>query len=180
LASLDERLARAARSRLSGPRRARAVAGFSSIGEHGAVWLAIGALGWQIDARRRRRWRAATGAVVCAYGLNTAIKLIVRRRRPRMDGLPALTGTPTQLSFPSAHAATSFAGALAYSRLGLPRVPLYALALALSASRVYLGVHYPSDALAGALLGTAVAGAREPVAGLVRPGMQADRQAGAL
>src|ERR1019366_7892500 len=72
-------------------------------------------------------------------------------RRPSMADLPALTGTPTGLSFPSAHASTSFAGALAYSRLGLPAGPLYAL------SRLYLGVHHPSDILAGALLGTVVA-----------------------
>jgi membrane-associated phospholipid phosphatase len=168
LASLDERLARAARSRLCGPGRARAVAGFSAIGEHGAVWLALGAVGWRIDARRRARWRAAVGAVVWAYALNTVVKLAVGRRRPRLDGLPALTETPTQLSFPSAHAATSFAGALAYSRLGFPAGPLYALALTLSASRVCLGVHYPSDVLAGALLGTAVAGAALPAAGLTR------------
>jgi len=62
----------------------------------------------------------------------------------------------TALSFPSAHAATSFAGAVSYSRLGLPAIPLYALATALSASRLYLGVHFPSDTLAGALLGTAL------------------------
>jgi undecaprenyl-diphosphatase len=85
--------------------------------------------------------------------------------------MPALVSTPTQLSFPSAHATTSFAGALCYSRLGLPRAPLYALALALSASRVYLGVHYPSDVLAGAALGTAAAAAAEP---LVASGRSAD------
>ncbi len=91
------------------------------------------------------------------YAVNTAIKFAVRRPRPRIAGLPPLQGTTTGLSFPSAHAATSFAGALAYSRLGLPAAPLYGLAGAIAASRVYLGVHYPSDVLAGAVLGTALA-----------------------
>jgi membrane-associated phospholipid phosphatase len=87
------------------------------------------------------------------YALNTAIKRVVGRRRPELPGLPPLTGTPTALSFPSAHASTSFAGADVYSRLGLPAPLLYALAAGLSLSRLYLGVHYPSDVVAGAVLG---------------------------
>ena len=169
--SLDERLLHAARTRWHAPSAERAVARFSRLGEHGAVWLAIGALGAACDPRGRARWRAATGVVAGAYLLNSVVKLAVRRRRPRVGGLPALVSTPTQLSFPSAHATTSFAGAFCYSRLGLPRGPLYALALALSASRVYLGVHYPSDVLAGALLGTAAAVAAQP---LVAPRRAAD------
>jgi undecaprenyl-diphosphatase len=94
--------------------------------------------------------------VAGAYGLNTAIKLAVRRRRPELEGLPPLTGTPTALSFPSAHATSSFAAARAYSRL-LPAAPLYGVATALALSRVYLGVHFPSDSLAGAALGLTVA-----------------------
>jgi membrane-associated phospholipid phosphatase len=92
--------------------------------------------------------------VAAAYLANTAIKLTVRRRRPQVEGLPPLAGTPTGLSFPSAHATSSFAAARAYSAL-VPPPPLYALAVALALSRLYLGVHYPSDAVAGAALGTA-------------------------
>ena len=155
--SLDEQLLRIARTRGHGPKADRAVARFSKLGERGAVWLAIGAVGYALDEPRRPQWQRAMGTVMGTYALNTLVKLVVRRHRPILPGLPPLTDTPTQLSFPSAHASTSFAGALVYTRLGLPVVPLYALAKGLAVSRLYLGVHYPSDVIAGALLGTVVA-----------------------
>ncbi len=155
--SLDADVVRLARTRGHSPELVRAVARFSRAGEHGAAWLAVGALGAALDRRRRPRWLRATGSVAAAYAANTALKLAVRRSRPQLEGLPALTSTPSRLSFPSAHAATSFAGALAYSRLGLPAAPLYALAGSLALSRLYLGVHYPSDVLVGAALGLVVA-----------------------
>ena len=159
--NLDRRVLRAARTTLHTPALERAVGAFSALGQHGAIWLAIGARGAlrERERARRRRWRHGLRVVGYAYLLNTALKLLVRRRRPVLDGLPALVRTPTQLSFPSAHATTSFAGALGYSRAGAPAAPLYALALGLSLSRLYLGVHYPSDVIAGALLGTALAAA---------------------
>jgi membrane-associated phospholipid phosphatase len=154
--SLDERLLVLARMRGHTPRVDRAVARFSKLGQHAGIWLAIGLVGGATDAERRREWRRATATVGGTYALNTAIKQIVGRRRPELPGLPPLTGTPTALSFPSAHASTSFAGARLYSQLGLPIGPLYALATGLTLSRLYLGVHYPSDVLAGAVLGTAL------------------------
>jgi membrane-associated phospholipid phosphatase len=156
--SLDERLLRLARTRGHSPGAERAVAGFSRLGEHGAVWLAMGLAGAALDGGRRDRWLRMTRTIAGTYALNTAIKQVVRRQRPQLPDLPPLTGTPTQLSFPSAHASTSFAAAGLYRRLGVPALPLYGLATALAASRLYLGVHYPSDVLAGALLGSAVAG----------------------
>ena len=156
--NLDERLLLLARTCGHSPAAERAVARFSRLGEHGGVWLGIGVAGQALDAGRRTRWRRATAAVAATYAANVAIKLVVRRPRPSLPGLPALTGTPTGLSFPSAHASTSFAGAFAYTRLGVPAAPLYALAASLAVSRLYLGVHYPSDMLGGALLGTALAG----------------------
>jgi membrane-associated phospholipid phosphatase len=156
-ATADVRLLRLARECAHTPALDRSVGRFTLLGEHAAVWLGIGVVGAAVDAPRRLQWGRATATVAGMYGLNTAIKLVVGRSRPKLRGLPPLIGTPTTLSFPSAHASTAFAGALAYARLGLPALPLYALAGGLSYSRLYLGVHYPSDVLAGALLGTAVA-----------------------
>lgn len=174
LPSLDERLLRVARTRGHGdPRIERAVARFSRLGEHGGVWLAIGAVGWALDRPRAERWSRAVGVVAVTYALNTAVKLAVRRRRPELPGLPALAGTPTRLSFPSAHASTSFAAAGLYARLGLPAPVLYGLAVKLSLSRLYLGVHYPSDVLAGAALG-AIVGGRAASAPGVREGFATD------
>jgi membrane-associated phospholipid phosphatase len=156
--SLDERLLRVARTRGHTPAVERAVARFSLLGEHAGAWLALGAFEWAASrGERRARWRRATETVAITYAANTALKLVVRRVRPRLPGLPPLTSTPTQYSFPSAHSSTSFAAALSYSRAGLPAVPLYALAKCLALSRLYLGVHYPSDILAGVLLGTGTA-----------------------
>ena len=160
LSDLDRRLLRLARTRGHGPARERAIGAFSRTGEHAAGWLALGLLGAArertADPGRSAAWRRGAGVVAGAYGLNTALKLAVRRPRPQLPGLPPLTATPTRLSFPSAHATTGFAAARSYGEL-VPAAPLYALAGLLALSRVYLGVHYPSDVAAGALLGTLVA-----------------------
>jgi membrane-associated phospholipid phosphatase len=103
-----------------------------------------------VDPPRRDRWLAGARRVALAYGVNQALKVAVRRRRPA----DARARTMSNLSFPSAHATTAFCGARMYARLGLP---LYPLAIALAASRLYLRVHHPSDVVAGAALGTAIA-----------------------
>lgn len=147
-----------ARTRGHTPRLERLVAAFSRTGEHALCWIALGLAGAALARGHdhRRAWRRGTGTVAASYGANQAVKFAVRRRRPDLNGLPPLTPVVTRLSFPSAHATTSFAAARAYAGLA-PAWVLYALAAAFATSRPYLGVHYPSDVLAGALLGTAVA-----------------------
>ncbi|WP_205696346.1 phosphatase PAP2 family protein [Conexibacter sp. SYSU D00693] len=137
------------------PRAEPAVRRFSACGEHAACWIAVGAVGAAVDRPRRERWLKALAIVALAYAINVVLKSVVRRKRPVIDGLPALIATPTKLSFPSSHAASSFAAARAYSAL-VPGAPLYATAAAMATSRVMLGVHYPSDVLCGAALGAGI------------------------
>jgi membrane-associated phospholipid phosphatase len=123
-------------------------------GEWGAIWVAIGLVGGLADRERRVRWLRAAAVAPAAVGLNYLVKLGVRRDRPRLRRLPPLAGAPSALSFPSAHATASLAAATAMGRVQpRARVPLYALAAAICVTRPYLGMHYPSDVLAGAALG---------------------------
>src|SRR5690242_8555682 len=115
----------------------------------------MGAAGAALDRERRRRWLRATGVVGAAYAISTTIKIAIGRRRPVVEDLPHLMATPTGLSFPSSHSTSSFAAAQAFGRL-VPRVPLLGAAVAMAFSRLYLGVHYPSDVAAGAALGTVI------------------------
>lgn len=138
-----------------------AVATFSRTGEHAACWFVLGAAGLALSRKpeRRQAWRRGLQATAFAYGLNYAVKLSVKRPRPQLEGLPPLSGVVSGLSFPSAHATTSFAAARTYARAVPCAAPLlYGGAAMFAISRPYLGVHYPSDVVAGALLGTAVAG----------------------
>ena len=155
LAALDLGGLRLARTLAHTPAAERVVRSYSQLGQHGACWLALGAAGAALDRPRRARWRRATRAIAAAYAVNQALKLAVRRPRPQLADLPPLISTPTQLSFPSAHAATSAAAVHAYWHL-LPWFPLRGAAFAMTLSRLYLGVHYPSDIVAGVLLGATI------------------------
>jgi membrane-associated phospholipid phosphatase len=115
----------------------------------------LAAAGAAFDPPRRAEWVRAARVVGAAYALNYAVKLAVRRPRPELPDLPPLTPVVSRLSFPSAHATTSFAAARAFRGL-VPAGALYAAALLFALSRPYLGVHYPSDVVAGSVLGTAI------------------------
>ena len=99
--------------------------------------------------------------VFLAQVTNTAIKNVFRRRRPDLEDLPHLVAVPTKLSFPSAHSASAFAAARGYSRLlpGHSGRVLYGAAALMAVSRIYVGVHYPSDIAVGAGLGLAIGSA---------------------
>ena len=144
-----------AQSLTASPRIRRGAVILSHVGEHALTWTAAGLLGAVLDPGQRRPWLRATATVVGAHGVSIVVKRVVRRHRPADPRIQVLVATPSDWSFPSSHAASTTAAAVAYSGLLRRRWPLFSIPL-MMASRVILGVHYPSDVLSGALFGAAV------------------------
>jgi membrane-associated phospholipid phosphatase len=151
--SADLRLLRTMRTRGHSPGVESVAVALGKAGNNGAVWVVLALALALIDPDRRESWLICAALGPIAIGLNYGIKLLVRRRRPVLDGLPPLGGAPSSLSFPSAHAMSSFAVATAMFRVDPATSAAFLVAIALSLGRPYLGMHYPSDVLAGALLG---------------------------
>jgi membrane-associated phospholipid phosphatase len=141
--------------RIAVPQVVAAARGLSHFGEHALGWLALGALGALVDRRRRRDWLVSAAAVAAAHGTSIGVKRVVRRPRPADPSVTVLAGTPSQLSFPSSHAASTTAAAILYGGLLRRRLtPL--LVPPMLISRLVLGVHYPTDVLVGSALGAAI------------------------
>lgn len=126
----------------------------SWIGSLGAIWLAIAAL-LMVLWRRPSIFVTVLVAVSVSDLLAEAGKLLVQRHRP----FETQIGPPSNAhSFPSGHTATSFAAATVLSAAAPRwRVPFFLLATLIGFSRIYNGMHYPTDVLAGAVIGVLTA-----------------------
>jgi undecaprenyl-diphosphatase len=156
--------------------------GLSVVGYFGAIWIALAAA-LSLATRRHAGFPVLlTAATVWTADLVAlGLKAAVERPRPstaipQADPILGAGGW----SFPSGHAATAFAGAVALSYFWRRGAPLFfLLAAAIAFSRVYVGVHYPGDAVAGAALGTLVGLAWVAALRLPRRSARAPRQSGA-
>ncbi|WP_055403911.1 MULTISPECIES: phosphatase PAP2 family protein [unclassified Mycobacterium] len=130
--------------------------GLSHFGEHSIGWLAVAAVGALLMPKRRWDWLVAGAGAFAAHAAAVVVKRVVRRKRPHDPAVVVNVGTPSQLSFPSAHATSTTAAAILMGRItGLPLPALLVPPMALS--RMLLGVHYPSDVACGIALGATVA-----------------------
>ena len=120
------------------------------------------AAGWRADLHGRRKLPLIALAAVVSYSLASLVSALLkaafdRSRPPEAMNVDALVGVPESASFPSGHAMTAFAAAAAVALLA-PRLrwPLLGLAGIVALSRVYLGVHFWFDVIAGAIIGVAI------------------------
>ena len=132
----------------------------TSLGDLGIVWIAVAA--FLFFLKKEKKW---AGLMLCALLATVVlgdgiIKPIIERMRPFLSDphIVLLIPPPSGFSFPSGHSGSSFAAATVlcfyHKKAGAAAL---LLAFLIAFSRLYLSVHYPSDVLAGALLGVAVA-----------------------
>lgn len=142
-----------AAARLRRPDLDRIVAGYSSLGNFGVGWVALGVAASLV--KRNPRLAVATAVAVWGtLGVNYGVKLIAKRERPNLEDAPQAIEAPTSSSFPSSHAAMSAAAAVVLGdAIPFARVPLKLVAVSMAYTRVHLGVHHPSDVVAGYALG---------------------------
>ncbi|WP_197495200.1 phosphatase PAP2 family protein [Mycobacterium kyorinense] len=147
-----------------------AARGLSHFGEHSIGWLAVSALGAVLQPQRRRAWLRVGAGAFAAHAAAVLIKRLARRTRPDHPAVAVNVGTPSRLSFPSAHATSTTAAAILLARAtGSPLPALLVPPMALS--RMLLGVHYPSDVAVGVGVGAAVAAVAMRVDGRLKGGV---------
>lgn len=133
----------------------------SRLGDKGFIWIAIGVL-FLLFGLKNKKWRSRGFLVLFSLAVNflacnVILKPLIDRTRPYyvLDYTPLIppVGDP---SFPSGHTSASFAAATAIYAINRKwGIVAYIFAAVMGFSRLYLGVHFPTDVLAGALLGVA-------------------------
>ncbi len=127
----------------------------------GTMWIILSVLLLFRPDTRKAGWMALLSLLLCYIFNDLILKELVQRSRPFwvIPELTTLVAEPTSYSFPSGHACSSFAAAHTYwmglkeRRFRWLRWVTMALAALMAFSRLYVGVHYPTDVLAGCLVG---------------------------
>ncbi|MBE6822077.1 phosphatase PAP2 family protein [Caproiciproducens sp. LBM24188] len=131
----------------------------TSLGTCGLIWGIVVVIFLRIRVYRRAGLVLFVTLAICALLTNLVLKPLVARPRPChvTPEVPLLIPCPMDYSFPSGHTMSSFAAAFIIA-CTLPHLGVFVFLLAatIAYSRLYLFVHYPSDVLAGSLIGTAI------------------------
>ncbi len=131
------------------------------LGDGGCLWIVLALVFLVVGKTRKVGATSALALIITFVTVNLGIKNLVARTRPYevVDGLINLVDKQKDFSFPSGHAAHAFAVGVVILVM-MPKkigVPVFIISVLMAYSRLYIGVHYPTDVIAGALLGTAIA-----------------------
>lgn len=131
--------------------------GITHLGDFGIFWILMAIMLCLYAGTRKAGLTVAAGMLVSFLINNLFLKNVVGRTRPyeMIDGLTLLVNRAKDMSFPSGHSATSFVAAVIIAGMLPKRYGISALVLAalISFSRLYVGIHYPTDVLFGAASG---------------------------
>ena len=127
------------------------------LGNGGIFWISLTLLLLILPKYRKVGAMSATSLIFDLLSVNVLIKNLVARARPytQIEGLINIIGEQSDFSFPSGHTAASFA-TVTVLLLCAPKklsIPMTVLAVLISLSRLYVGVHYPTDVLGGVVIG---------------------------
>ncbi len=130
------------------------------LGDKGFIWIVLGVI-LLLPKKTRRAGFLSLLALLSAHLLcNCVLKDFVARIRPYelVDGLQCLIGKMNSFSFPSGHTMTAFAAAMVITKGTRKRIgiPVMILAVCIAFSRLYVGVHYPTDVFFGAVMGALI------------------------
>ena len=139
----------------------------TTLGNGGAIWILLTLLLLMLPKTRKVGYMMMAALLGTLLINNILLKNLVARTRPYevIEGLTYLVRRPSEYSFPSGHAGSSFAAACVMLRK-LPKryvIPEFVLAVLIELSRLYVGVHYPSDVLFGVISGILISYAAEAV-----------------
>jgi membrane-associated phospholipid phosphatase len=158
-AGIDRRIFRLINGLPHSQTRDRYVTVLSDLGE-GLGWVAGGAVLAMLGGSKGRRAGVATAfaSLAATYVVQARVKPLFRRVRPFVNREARVVGIrPADHSFPSGHTASSFAASTALAFFYPKAAPVaFTVATGVGLSRVHLGVHFPSDAAVGGVIGIGI------------------------